>query len=68
MLEDAEAAALPYWAVIALGGIGPAAQEAVPALNSLLDSDDEELVIALDRIGEPPITRFRALDRLSLGE
>ncbi len=59
--EDAEAAALRYWAVIALGGIGPAAREAVPALNSLLDSDDWELVKALDRIGAPPVTKLTEL-------
>jgi len=49
-------------AVRALGGIGPEAKAAVPILNALLAKDalgifggDFDIVIALDRIGEPPV-------------
>ncbi|HEV3164424.1 MAG TPA: HEAT repeat domain-containing protein, partial [Isosphaeraceae bacterium] len=48
-------------AVRALGRIGPEARAAVPALNGLIGkegADDFELVMALDRIGVPPVGKL----------
>jgi HEAT repeat protein len=47
--------------VEALGEIGPAAKPAVPALNGLLDNagdDDFDVVLALNRIGAPPVRKL----------
>ena len=48
-------------AIRALGRIGPEARAAVPALNAWLEKrrfDDYDAVIALDRIGKPPLRKL----------
>jgi HEAT repeat protein len=53
---------LAGYAIQALGCIGPDANAAVPALNALLgrtDRDNFEVVVALDRIGAPPVRKLR---------
>ena len=52
---------LVLYAIRALGRIGPEAKAAVPALNRLLDEDDDtffDAVLALDRIGAPPVRKL----------
>jgi HEAT repeat protein len=52
---------LSRYAVKALGRIGPDAKAAVPALNRLLDregGDDLDVVMALGRIGTPPVRKL----------
>jgi len=57
-LQGIQSGALRRQAIIALGRIGPEAKTAVPVLNALLDQDVDdslEIVLALDRIGAPPV-------------
>jgi HEAT repeat protein len=56
-----EAAILVGHAIRALGRIGPGANAAIPALNRQLDRwshDYVDAVIALDRIGAPPVRKL----------
>jgi HEAT repeat protein len=58
-----ESASLRLQAIRALGRIGPEARAAAPALSAALDrnrirSYEFDLVIALDRIGAPPVRRL----------
>ncbi len=68
LLDDGVSGALRFHATVALGRIGPDAKPAVTALNVLLDQaiarsdtdyhDEWPIVEALDRIGEPPVTKL----------
>jgi HEAT repeat protein len=52
---------LALYAVRALGRIGPDAKPAIPSLNGLYGKnliDDFDIVIALDGIGDPPVSRL----------
>ena len=56
---------LVHYAIKALGRIGPDARAAIPALKGVLDRknsyeyiSDSEVVLALDRIGAPPIRKL----------
>ncbi|MGP0065868.1 MAG: HEAT repeat domain-containing protein, partial [Isosphaeraceae bacterium] len=52
---------LQLYAIRALGRIGPEAKAAVPALNGLLDEGGDtffDAVLALDRIGAPPVRKL----------
>ncbi len=63
-----EAQILRRYAASTLGRIGPAARSAAPLLNRMLDEDagslaskpsyDFEVVMALDRMGAPPVRRL----------
>jgi HEAT repeat protein len=58
---DPDAEILTHYAVQALGRIGPDARAAVPILNRLFDKSVgacDELVIAMDGIGAPPVRKL----------